>query len=72
MMRRLAEVEPSLLSTGYRIEKDRTSKTRIVTIQKTSGNADTSVTSVTNNDSNDAKDATLGSFSNKGGEPNDK
>ena len=64
MMRRLADVEPSLLSTGYSIEKDRTSKTRIVTIRKTLGNTVNAVTSVTDNDSNDVKDATLESYSN--------
>lgn len=62
LMRRLAEVEPSLYSNGITIEKDRTSRTRVVTIRKTLGDSVNGVTSVTNHDVNDAKDGTLQSF----------
>lgn len=46
-MRRLNEVMPSLLAQGYRVERDRSSKTRAVTIRKISCNTVNSVTTVT-------------------------
>jgi hypothetical protein len=62
MDRRLNDVKPNLLAAGYFIEKDRSSKGRVITVRKTSGNSVHGVTGVTSGDANDANDTTLDDF----------
>jgi len=62
MMRRFNEVAPSLVASGYLIEKDRSSKTRVITVRITSENSVHGVTSVIGNDSNDANDGNFSSL----------
>jgi hypothetical protein len=65
-MRRLNEVMPCLLAQGYLVERDRSSRTRVVSLRKISQNSVTSVITVTEQgkldsyDGNDEIPKTLG------------